>query len=479
MKRPLLAAGLCLVLVGLGTIGVRHESSAELQRALASFRANLPPDARFEYDHAYPRFLARGAGFENARFIRGGTTLTAHVLTVNNPSGYLTTGLSFSKIHAEGITLSGLVSGRIGELTLNKLLLPPVSREKHDVSDLPPLSQIHFRHGQIRDVALGTPDHCTLNLANAAVDNYGHDDGNSGMVHEAHAVCAEDSLPAQRLGALTKMPTGPLALDIGDLRESGIRYARAVALVEQWLPSAISGEAKPFLALNAQGDLSEVPSKSEARNIGIALLGMRLQYEKLLSRQWKEGDKRLGEGNLHNATIRFSKSYALAPFMPDGIHIETLTQNATTDTKTNVSVISIKGTTPKSFDYETTMELANAVTPDPKHGPTLISMSLTYRDDASNLDDLFGRIAALRGQSIAELKSTFALPLALMAQKAPGLDALPAFMLAPSGHSLTVSFHPPEPIDVTAIKALSAQFSADPTMAQRWLAPPVLTSSMK
>ncbi|WP_438381329.1 hypothetical protein ABHV46_09960 [Asaia sp. BMEF1] len=476
MKRPLLVAGLCLVVVGLGAIGVRHESKAELQRALASFRANLPPDARFEYDRAYPRFFARGAGFDNARFIRGDVTLTARLLTVNNPSGYLTTGLSFSKIHAESITLAGPVSGKIGELTLNKLLLPPVTREKHNFSELPPLSQIHFHHGQIRGLALGTPDHCSATLSGAALENFGHDDGNAATMHEAHFVCASDSLPAQKLHDLFKLPAAQLGFDLEDLHESGVRYARIVAWAEDLSRQSDPGKVMP---LGPHGDFSEIPSRSEGKNVGFTLIGVHFKTEALSSRQWKEGDKRLGEATLDHTVITFSSPYPLAPFLPDGIHIDKITHHGTIDTRTDLAATTVKGETPRSFGFEWSMNMQNASAPDQKHEPSLLSLNMTYRDDASNLDDLLSRFAAMRNQPLAQFKSTLTLPLALLTQKAPGLDAVPAFMLAPSGHSVTISFQPPEPLSVTSLKSLAPRFSADPAMAQRWLAPPILSSSMK
>lgn len=472
MKRPLLVAGLCLVVVGLGGIGVRHESKAELQRALASFRANLPPDARFEYDHAYPRFFARGAGFDNARFIRGETILSARVLTVNNPSGYLTTGLSFSKIHAEGITVDGVARGKIGDLTLSKLLLPPVSREKHNFNELPPLSQIHFRHGQIHDVVLGTADHCALHVASASLENYGHDDGNAGALQGAHFSCASDSLAAQKLHELTKLPSSELAFDLEDMHENGTRYARIVAWGEQLYQSWGAVQDKPLTPIT---DVSETPSRSESHGLAFNLLGAHARSEMNTARRWKDGDKIFVKSESRNVALGLTPSSVLAPFLPDGIHIESLVQDLTTDTKTSLSTIAFTGTTPGSFSFEWKMIMMNV-----ENGgePAVNSLDVTYHDDASNLDGLLTRIAAQRNQSLAQLKSTMALPLALLIQKVPGLNAVPAFMLAPSGHSLTISFHPPEPISAGSGKRLGPKFSADPSLVQLWASPPILSSSL-
>ncbi|GAB6855376.1 hypothetical protein [Asaia astilbis] len=472
MKRPLLVAGLCLVVVGLGGIGVRHESRAELQRALASLRANLPPDARFEYDHAYPRFFARGAGFDNARFIKGNMTFKARVLTINNPNGYLSTGLKFSRIHAEDVSIQGPLSGTIEDLTLSKLLLPPISVDKRDVSELPPASQIHFRHGQIHGVSLNSTNGCALTLSEATLENYGHDDGNAGSLHDAHAACSPDSVLSQKLHSLTHLPAGPVVLDVKEIHETGTRYARIVAWAEQFARDPIPAETTPLR------DVAETPSNAETHGLSFSLFDIRTLVETSTGRRWKQGDKMLARGESHNISITVPSSSPLAAFLPDGIHITNLTQEVSTDTKTFISTLALAAMTPKSFGFEWHASINNVENPDVAHPPALTSLELSYRDDATNIDTLLTRVAAQRNQTLPQLKEMLAIPLAFITQRAPGLSAVPEFLNTPSGHSLTISFHPPEPVDAASVKRLAPQFSKNPDLAQRWISPPTLSSSV-
>ncbi|RUT25468.1 hypothetical protein C0V97_11070 [Asaia sp. W19] len=472
MKRPWLAAGLCLVVIGLGGIGVRHESKAELQRALASFRANLPPDARFEYDRAYPRFLARGAGFDNARFIRGDVTLSAQHLTINNPTGYLTTGLSFSRIHADRVNIVGPVSGTIGELTLKNLLLPPFSREKREVAELPPASQIHFRHGQIHDIALVSEQGCTLNIGYASLDNYGHDDGNAGSLHEGHASCSNKSKLALALSRAIHQPATALALDIRDMHETGTRYARYVGWWEQFA----SNPSPDHLA--TLQDVQETPARAETKGVALTLLGARISSESSEARRWKEGAVIQTRGEARTTLLSLSPASPLALFLPPVTHIDMMTQNITTDTTTRLSTIVFAALTPKSFAFEGRIAMDNLESSDATHQPALISTDLTYRDDGGNLDTLMTRIAAQRNQSLSDLKQMMALPAALLVQKVPGLSALPEFLQAPTGRSFTLSFHPPIKLNGENLKNLSTPLAKDPAMREAWSSPPILSSTL-
>ncbi|MDR6183757.1 hypothetical protein [Asaia bogorensis] len=472
MKRPLLATGLCLVVIGLGAIGVRHESKAELQRALASLRANLPPDSRFEYDQAYPRFLARGAGFENARFIRGDIVLAARHLTINNPTGYLATGLSFSQIHADHVTVQGPVSGTIGEVTLKKLLLPPFSREKRDIVTLPPASQIHFRHGQIHDIALTASSGCTLTMGYASLDNYGHDDGNAGSLHEGHVLCAKDSMVAGLLSRSTHQATAPVSLDITDMHESGIRYARYVGWAEQFR----GGSLPAHVALLS--DALETPAKTETKGLSFSFLNLQLTSETSDMRRWKEGETIETRGETRNSSLKISPASPLSLVLLPVVHINTVNQTMSFNTTTRAGMIDLTATTPKSFTVNARLAMNNLENYDAEHLPALVSTDLTYTDEGGNLDALLTRIAAQRNMTLEDLKPTLLMSLAFVVQKVPGLSAVPEFVQSPTGKSLTLSFRPPVPLDNSSMIRMIKPLSQDPAMARAWSSPPVLSTTL-
>ncbi|GBR00497.1 hypothetical protein ACFFGF_01390 [Asaia lannensis] len=472
MKRPWLAAGLCLVVVGLGTIGVRHESRAELQRALASLRANLPPDARFEYDHAYPRFFARGAGFDNARFIRGGTVLTARVLTISNPQGYLSTGLSVSRIHAQGVEIRGEVAGKIDDLTIGKLLLPPVTREKHDVTGLPPASQLHFRHGQIHGVALTSASGCTLTIHEASLDNYGHDDGNAGSLHDGHLLCAKESAVAYTLASAFHQPAAPLGIDVTDLRESGIRYARYVGWAEQFTGGTLPDHAALL------SDTLETPARTETKGLALSFLNMRLTTDTSEMHRWQEGKSIETRSETRHSILRIDLPVLLALSLPPVTHIDTVTQTISFDTASRVGTIAFNATTPNSFVFEGHIVVNNLENFDGEHLPALVATDLTYHDEGGNLDALLTRIAAQRNQSLGDLKQVIVPSMTLLALKVPGLSALPEFISAPTGRTLTLSFHPPVPLDNQNVIGLVQPLRKDPAMAQAWSSPPILSTTL-
>lgn len=474
MKRPWLAAGLCLVVVGLGTVGVRHESRAELQRALASLRANLPPDSRFEYDRAYPRFFARGAGFENARFIHGSTTLSARLLTISNLRGYLSTGLSVSRIHAQDVRVSGDVTGRIDDLTIGKLLLPPVTREKHDVTALPPVSQIHFRHGELHGADIDKLSAgCHTHIGAATIDNYGHDDGNASSWGDVSVFCPAGSPASIALSNAVHRNVGALSASAKTLNNAGLHFAQLVA----WIEARFNGEAIPFSQI--QPTLWETKHSADMHGLALSLMSLHLTSESARSKQWKEGDVIHSDGE--TADIRVTDlPQPLARIFPQGVTVATLSQHAVSDTRTGGSTAGFILTTPGLFAYTTELEGSNFQAPDAKSPPTLSRMVISYEDQGGTITSLMERFAGQQNMSLDQLKSRMLLPLALMTQTAPGLSALPGFLQSPQGHRLTIALTPPRPITVDApgIAALTAALRSDSAMRQTWLSPPVLTTSL-
>ncbi|GEL02541.1 hypothetical protein [Swaminathania salitolerans] len=478
MKRPLLFFGLCSVIVGLGWVGARHESKAELQRALASFRANLPPDARFEYDRAYPRILARGAGFENARFTRGSVRLAARHLTVNNPTGFLVSGLGFSRIRAEGVTVDGPVSGTIDDLTLNRLRLPPMSRDKKDITSLPPASEIRFRHGQIHrlDLKTATPG-CRFRLREAILDNYGHDDGNGGELHDLSAVCDTDSPQALLLSRRSRLKLAPIQAGIGTLHEKGFRLARMVALID-------SGARKPLLpGLKAEPDLWEAPATFESGKIAASLAGLRLTIDTSEMGSRIEGGFLKKETDMRDVVVTGLPPQATR-FLPDGIRVAHLVQRLHLNMKSGHGETALTASTPGVFSLEFGMSGANFVplpnqTRRASEGPLIDSLQISYRDEGNTVDTLLQRIADSQNVPLAQLKARLILPMAIMIQTTPGLSALPGFLENAQGHTLVFALHPPEPLTLDMLRSLGARLKADSAMRQRWLSPPVLTTSLQ
>lgn len=475
MKRPWLAAGLCLVVVGLGAIGVRHESRAELQRALASLRANLPPDARFEYDHAYPRFFARGAGFENARFIKGSTVLTARLLMINNPQGYLSTGLSVSRIHAENVTLRGDVTGQIENLTINRLLLPPIRRENHDVTGLPPASMIHFRHGQLHDVDIDKLSAgCHLHIGEASLDNYGHDDGNNSAWHDVSLFCPAHSMASLAIGSAIRQDIGALSFSLKDNHMTGFRLARLIG----WGEVRISGKEMPLVRI--QPLLWEDKSSGDLEEMAISAMNIQIRTQAASMKQWQDGDLT----RIEDETKKISIANLPPPadrFLPRGVTIADLHQSRTLNRKSGQDTVGLKASTPGLFVYSMQMEGKHFQPRTPQEKPELAHLILSYEDRGNTIDALMQRVADFRHISLDELKAAMLTPLAMIAQTAPGLSALPGFLENPQGHRITLTFTPPHSLVIApdSFAGLATTMKTSAAARQLWLSPPVLTTSLQ
>lgn len=475
MKRPWLAAGLCLVVVGLGTIGVRHESRAELQRALASLRANLPPDARFEYDHAYPRFFARGAGFDNARFIRGETVLTARVLTISNPQGYLSTGLGISRIHAEDITLQGDVTGRIENLTISKLLLPPITPEKHDITGLPPASLIHFNHGQLHGINIDKLSAgCHLHVGEASLNNYGHDDGNSSAWHDVSLFCPAHSMGSLAISNVIRQDIGALSLGFEEDHMTGFRLARLIG----WGEARASGKQVPLAQI--QSVLWEDKSSGDLQEMTISVMRMQIRTQAASMKQWQDGNLTHIEDETKNISITNLPPPANG-FLPHGVTIADLHQSRTLDRKSGQDKVGLDASTPGLFAYAMQMEGAHFLPRTPQEKPELTHLILSYEDKGNTIDTLMQRIADFRHVSIDEFKATILIPLAMITQTAPGLSALPGFFENPQGHRITLTFTPPKSLVITPenFAGLANMMKTNAAARQLWLSPPVLTTSLQ
>lgn len=476
MKRSWLAASLILVVVFMGWIGARHEAKAELQRALANFRANLPPDARFSYDTAYPRMLARGAGFTNARFTRGDTSIFADVLTVNNPSGIVATGLRFSKIHATNLRIRSSHAIDAHSLTISGLQLPPLAAATA-VTKLPDPSLFHFRSGHINRLDMAEPEHhCTASIQNVAVDDYGRRQNGSYtldgvMLHCPDAPFAPPSvarLPFEQEPRET-LRQAPFSLHVAQMHMTGIDLGVSVARLE----------GTPLDKVDATH-----AAKEGAFTMNDALLeyrGIRLRIPDLHETHTFSNGVRHTHAVFHGPRLLHPDDQPLIPVLASG-GVAQATIDADMDNAQHEARLTETLDLPQLGTARLRLELDHLPPDDEPTAPSLPSPTRLSAFEIRYTDiDLIRRGIAAYGKAHdaapRNVIDTLKIMTMLAANTAPALSDLAGYLEKPDGRTFRLTFRPTSPIPVTGLaeKLLSAQILRTPDL----LHPPVLAGGIE
>jgi len=455
--------------IGLGGIGLRHESKAQLQRALASFRASLPPDARFEYDRAYPRFFAQGAGFDNARFINGPYKITAKLLTVNNPSGFIGTGLSFSRIHAENITVDGPIHGTIGDLHIHKLSLPAMNVEKRDLTALLYVSDIRFERSHLRALILDSDTlDCSTSLDEGSLDNFGSAEGDTLQLKNAKVSCRKTRSLRGLLPDAFFFRDGPVSLGADSLNDTGYDLTALIRMFEK--------RKKP-------DEKRSEPEKLRIASQKINHLVFRLGT--ISGEAAHSEETRRTEGTLTSSTYTVSQfALALPPesdaavIFPNQIRIPVLNTQSSYDSKTHINTGTTHLSAPDAGIVDTSVTMQSMNGKSGKPGLRFIDVTFSYRD-LGGIPLAQQRIATKMGRSVVDLKNDITSKLSLIGMIVPGLTPLPAYLTDPNGQTLTIRWHPEGGITVDALANYFLHDFSPTKPAAAWLSPPGLTTTIQ
>ncbi|AOX17561.1 hypothetical protein [Kozakia baliensis] len=460
MRSSWLAASLILVVALIGWIGVRHEASAELQRGLAHFRANLPPGATFSYDRAYPRLLARGAGFTNARFVNGETIVTASSLTVNNPSGVVSTGLHLSKVHAQDLHIEGDRSVDVKSITLTGLELPAIGADTEPVTGLPDASLLKFRSGKVAQFHLTDSNlGCEAEIAAVTLDNYARHQGGAYSLKDANFHCEHSPIPS-----LIKIPNASDAMagHVDDLHGSGIDLALNVERLEQDATPSSDLRSEPQ---NSDGELSN--AWFTQGNLRIDLPHMKNRYS---------GTDHIVNAHVELDGVRVSRDQqALVPALASGgsAHIVI---DSTIDTQTHTAHSTENIDVPTLASMEIMLDLdhlpAGNGAPQAWMNMRIVRMNIGYHD-ISLIDRLLHHQAEKQQISPEQLREQIALGGAVATAALPGLASIPAYIVNPDGRTIQLALAPPEPMSVLEFgsKYHWRNLQAQPELVQ----PPALT----